>query len=49
MMVFGKANQKPEDRGTVVIIPGLNHETILEMGQLGMLTGKAQEIYKKLK
>ena len=49
MMIFGKKNQKPEDRSTVIILPGMNESTILEMGRLGMLTGRAMEIYKKLK
>ena len=32
---------------SIVIIPGFNDSTILEMGRKGMLKGKAQEIYEK--
>jgi len=49
IMIFGKEKQHPEDKGTVMIIPGLNELTILEMGRLGLLKGKGWEIYNKLK
>lgn len=49
VMIFGKHNQKPEDRGAIMIIPGINESTILEMGRLGILKGKAKEIYEKFK
>ena len=48
-MIFGKDNQHPEDRSTVMIVPGLNDSAILEMGRLGLLKGRALEIYEKLK
>ena len=32
-----------------MIIPGFNDHTIIEMGDLGMLVGKAKEMYEKLK
>ena len=37
------------ERGTVMIIPGLNDHTIIEMGDLGFLCGEAQKMYEKLK
>jgi hypothetical protein len=48
-MIFGKEKQHPEEKSTVMIIPGLNNHVILEMGKLGLLKGKAREIYRKLK
>ena len=49
IMIFGKEKQHPEDKSTVMIIPGMNDSIILEMGRLGLLKGKARVIYKKLK
>jgi len=48
-MIFGKEKQHPEDKSTVMIIPGMNDSTILDMGRLGLLKGRARDIYRKLK
>jgi hypothetical protein len=42
-------NPKISERGTVIIIPGFNDRSILEMGNLGFLCGEAQKMYEKLK
>lgn len=42
-------NARTTDKSTVMIIPGFNDSTILEMGRLGMLKGKAKQMYDKLK
>jgi hypothetical protein len=41
-------NKKTSDRGTIMIIPGLNDSTLIEMGDLGFLRGAAQKMYEKL-
>ncbi len=40
-------NEKTTDRSSILIVPGLNDSAILEMGRLGMLKGRAQDIYEK--
>jgi hypothetical protein len=49
VVVLGRKNWHPEDRKSILIIPGINDSTLLELGRLGMLQGKALEIYKKLR
>ena len=44
---FILGNEKTTDRNSILIVPELNDSTILEMGRLGMLKGRAQEIYEK--
>jgi hypothetical protein len=41
-------NKKTSDRGTIMVIPGLNDSTLIEMGDLGFLRGAAQKMYEKL-
>jgi len=38
-----------KSKGAVIILPGFNDKTIIEMGDLGFLKGKAQNIYLKMK
>ena len=49
VMVFGMSNWNPEDRKAILVVGGINDHTIIEMGRLGILDGKALEIYNKLK
>jgi hypothetical protein len=42
-------NARTTDRSSVMIVPGFNDSTILEMGRLGLLKGKAKQMYEKLK
>jgi hypothetical protein len=42
-------NTRTTDRSSVMIVPGFNDSTILEMGRLGLLKGKAQRMYERLK
>ncbi len=46
-LIFGKDRPKGNDRASVMIVLGLNDSSILDMGRLGMLKGRAQEIYEK--
>jgi len=46
-MIFGRG--KMTDRSTVMVVPGINDRTIIEMGDKGILIGKAKEMYDKLK
>jgi hypothetical protein len=46
-LVFGNDHHKAKDRASILIVPGLNDSGLLEMGRLGMLKGKAKEIYEK--
>ena len=48
-MLFGSKKNKAFDRSTIMIIPGFNDHTIIDMGNLGMLVGRAKEMYEKLK
>jgi hypothetical protein len=42
-------NSRTTDRRSVMIIPGFNDHTLIEMGDLGFLKGKAQSMYEKMK
>jgi hypothetical protein len=44
---LGTAPRKANDRSSVVIVPGFNDSSLLEMGRLGVLKGKAKTIYEK--
>src|SRR4030042_5563306 len=46
-VIFG--NSKTTDRGSVMVVPGINDHSIIEMGDLGFLTGRAQKMYEKLR
>jgi len=46
-IIFG--NSKTRGAGSVMVVPGINDNSIIEMGDLGLLTGKAQSLYEKLK
>jgi hypothetical protein len=47
-MIFGRVDQKPKDRATIMILPGINDDVIMEMGRGGMLRGRALAMYRKL-
>ena len=49
MMIFGQTNWHPEDKKSILVLFGFNDSTILDMGRLGLLKGKAMEIYEKLR
>ena len=42
-------NKRITGRSTVMIIPGFNERCLIEMGDLGLLKGKAKRMYEKLK
>lgn len=44
-MILG--NNKSTGIGTVMIIPGINESALMDMGDLGFLTGKALIAYEK--
>lgn len=46
-LIFG--NRMMTERSTIMLIPGFNDHVLIEMGDLGMLKGKAKKMYEKLK
>ena len=46
-LIFGCDHHKATDRASIMVVLGVNDSALLEMGRLGMLKGKAQEIYEK--
>jgi len=46
-LIFGCDHHKATDRASILVVLGVNDSALLEMGRLGMLKGKAQEIYEK--
>jgi hypothetical protein len=46
-LIFG--NSRMTECSTIMLVPGFNDGILVEMGDLGMLKGKAKEMYKKMK
>ena len=42
-------NERLTGKSSVMIIPGFNDHSLIEMGDLGFLKGKAKQMYEKLK
>jgi hypothetical protein len=42
-------NSRTTDRSSVMIIPGMNDNSLIEMGDLGLLKGKAKQMYEKFR
>lgn len=37
MKIYGKPKQKPEDKSTIMILPGFNDDTVSEIKRLGLI------------